>query len=100
MRVLSPLWALLFFIPVTLMASVDMDQKNTDTAALTDNVTADVANADLNLEDGAVDGHRRWGRGWGRGWGWGGGWGGWGYGGWGYPYYGYSYWPYYGGWYY
>lgn len=118
-----PVWALLFCIPVSLLAincgSVDLgadsntvnndDLKQvvtTDVAAKDVEVKADAmntANNDLNLEDGATD-EWRWGRGWGgRGWGggwgrwgrgWGGGWGGWGSGwGWG------SYWPYY-SWYY
>lgn len=100
-----PIWALLFFVPVTLLAinnaSVDVqDDANVvlknDVAAQDMQLNTDTMNApsnDLNLQDGATnDWHGRWG-GWGRGWGGWGRWGGWGgWGGWG------SYWPWNWGW--
>lgn len=105
MRVRNVL-ALLFCVPAIVLAlssAVHADAVNSDDLTQVDiqadTAAMDVPNADLNLEDGATDNHRRWGRGWGgwgRGWGRGWGWGGWGgWGGYGWPYYGYSYWPYY-----
>jgi hypothetical protein len=127
MRVRNLIWALLFFIPVSVLAMsngpVNSADKNDASVVMNDQ---DENSNDLNLEEGATDEWRGWGRGgWGRGWGggWGrgfgrgwGGWGGWGglWGGWGgyglgswygglwggysWPYsYGYYSWPYYGG---
>ena len=100
MRVRNLILALLFFVPVTLLASVDTDANKNDinAAQVISNDSADTMNADLNLDNGATDEWRGrgWGRGFGRGWG---GWGGWGLGNWwggswGWPSYGYSWWPY------